>query len=136
MNLKYKDHAVLRKYGSPKIYKIVEIDYKKSPKSEFLNEKEGVNITYLEYYKKVYGVTIKSEKQPLLKVLADRRINRNKKEAEKIYIYLVPELVCLTGLNDEQRNNFKIMKSLGEFTKLTAENRMKESNKMIGMLQS
>jgi hypothetical protein len=87
MNLKYKDHAVLRKYGSPKIYKIVEIDYKKSPKSEFLNEKEGVNITYLEYYKKVYGVTIKSEKQPLLKVLADRRITGTRRKMKK-YTYI------------------------------------------------
>lgn len=100
MNIKYKDHSVLRKYGSPKIYKIVEIDPKQSPKCKFLNQKEGVEMTYIEYYKKVYGVTIKNERQPLLKVLADRKMNKNKKEGEKIYIYLVPELVCLTGLND------------------------------------
>lgn len=47
MNIKYKDQPVIRKYGSPKIYKIVEIDVSQCPKSEFLNEKQGVKMTYL-----------------------------------------------------------------------------------------
>jgi hypothetical protein len=67
----------------------------------------------LEYYRKEYGVAIRNEGQPLVKVLADKRMNRNNDPNFKQYIYLVPELLCLTGLNDEQRQNFKIMKSLG-----------------------
>ena len=59
-----------------------------------------------------------------MKVLADRKMNRNKAEGDKIYIYLVPELVCLTGLTDEQRQNFRTMKELGRYTKLTAQERM------------
>jgi aubergine-like protein len=34
-------------------------------------------------------------------------------------VYLVPELMKLTGLTDEQRSDFELMKQLAEFTKLT-----------------
>ena len=32
-------------------------------------------------------------------------------------IYLVPELCFMTGLSDEQRANFQLMKALGEHTR-------------------
>ena len=48
---------------------------------------------------------------------------------------MVPELICLTGLSDDLRSNFNIMKSLGKYTKLTAEDRMKEARKMIETLK-
>ena len=115
----------MRKYGNLKIYKIEEIDKKLSPKSTFYDNKEGKDLTYIEYFKTRYGVSIKNEGQPLIKVLADRKFNKSKNPQDKQYIYLVPEMVCLTGLTDQQRSNFKIMKSLGEFTKLSAERRMK-----------
>ena len=61
--------------------------------------------------------------QPLIKVLADKKFL--KKNEEKKYIYLIPEMLALTGMTDDQRSNYKIMKSVGEYTKLTANNRMK-----------
>jgi aubergine-like protein len=48
---------------------------------------------------------------------------KSKKETNP-FIYLVPELVNLTGLTDEQRSNFRVMKNVGEYTKLTATQRM------------
>jgi aubergine len=71
----------------------------------------------------------------LIKVLADRRFNKRKEEGEKLYIYLVPEMVCLTGLTDEERTNFNVMKSLGRYTKLTAKERMKETSEILNQLQ-
>lgn len=111
--MKFQGHPILRKYGSPKIYKIEEIDYKLNPKNTFYDSKEGKDVSYVEYFKNRYGVKIKDEAQPLIKVLADRRFNKSKNPQDKQYIYLVPEMVCLTGLTDEQRSNFRIMKSLG-----------------------
>jgi aubergine-like protein len=125
INLKFQNHPILRKYGSPKIYKIEEIDYKMSPKDTFYDSKQGKDVTYLEYFKERYGAKVKVESQPLIKVLADRRFNKSNNPQDKQYIYLVPEMVCLTGLTDEQSKNFRIMKSLGEFTKLSAQSRMK-----------
>ena len=52
-----------------------------------------------------------------------------------MYIYLVPELMCLTGLTDDQKNNFKIMKSLGEYTKLDANTRMESTRKMLTLFE-
>jgi aubergine-like protein len=57
------------------------------------------------------------------------------KEGYKEYIYLVPELVSLTGLTEQQKADFRLMKNLSEFTKLTAQERMKETKKMLGFLQ-
>ena len=41
INLKFQGNPILRKYGSPKIYKIEEIDNKLSPKNTFYDDKEG-----------------------------------------------------------------------------------------------
>lgn len=42
-----------------------------------MNSREGKEVTYLEYYRKEYGVAIKNDSQPLVKVLADKRMKRN-----------------------------------------------------------
>ena len=44
------------------------------------------------------------------------------------YIYLIPELVSLTGMTDDQRSNFQTMKSLAPFTKLSPEARIYDCN--------
>ena len=36
-------------------------------------------------------------------------------------IYLIPELCNMTGLSDEQRANFSLMKAMGEYTKAIAD---------------
>lgn len=61
----------------------------------------------MDYYKEKYGLTIKDPKQPLLVSLpkaADIRRGNTKP------LKLVPELCSMTGLSDEQRANFKLMK--------------------------
>lgn len=42
----------------------------------------------------------------------------------------------MTGLSDAQRSNFKIMKSLDPYTKLTPQQRMEDTRKMIEKLQT
>jgi len=64
----------LRRYGNPKIYKIFEIDYKQTPKSFFYFTKEGKEVSYVYYFKKEYGVIIKNENQPLIKVNQEKRL--------------------------------------------------------------
>ena len=58
INLKYKGATVLRKYGSPKIFRIEEIDFKKNPKIIFHCERTGKNISYLDYYQTQYATKI------------------------------------------------------------------------------
>lgn len=62
--------------------------------------------------------------------------NNNKNAPERPeFIYLVPEMLTLTGLTDAQRSNYQVMKSLDPFTKLTPQQRMRESGNLIGVLQ-
>jgi len=77
--LKYKGSPVLRRYGTPKIYRIDSIDFKQNPNSLFYSAKEGKEISYLDYYKKAYSVVIKVQNQPLLKVAVEKKSAKNKK---------------------------------------------------------
>lgn len=128
--------SVVTKYNN-KNYKIDGIDFEDSPRGTFTNQR-GETISFIEYYERQYGIKIKDEKQPML-------INRPKikglaeGQTERI-IKLVPELCFPTGLTgkktftasilevisliififlDAQRADFKIMKELGTYTRLT-----------------
>ena len=57
---------MLTRYGKRKTYKILEVDYKLNPNSQFRSDKLGGLITYSEYYKKTYGLPLSTVKQPLM----------------------------------------------------------------------
>lgn len=66
-------------------------------------------MSFQQYFKKAYNADIRDVKQPLIRVLSQVKKRINKKQdvqIEQEYIYLVPELVSLTGMKDEQRANF------------------------------
>lgn len=71
----------MTKYNQ-KTYRITDIDFSASPENEF-EQKDGTKISYFDYYKNKYGVTIQDKKQPLL-------INENNRTGTKIV--LIPEL--------------------------------------------
>ncbi len=76
-----------------------------NPMNTFI--KDGKSITYKVYYEKQYGLQIKDNKQPLL-----LSIKKEKNSDQKIIereIYLIPELVKVTGMTDNERKNFKVM---------------------------
>lgn len=89
-----------------------------TPKSLFPNTKTQKMQSFVEYYKTTYNCTIKDLDQPLIKVIVQ---NSQKQQV----MYLVPELVCLTGLTEEQRNDFHVMKAVAEWTKLRVDERIK-----------
>lgn len=57
----------------------------------------GTKITFIEYFKKQYNVTIKDRTQPLL-------IHRPK-GSEKHVEYFIPELCSLTGITESMRKD-------------------------------
>lgn len=87
--------SLLAKYGTYRVYKIDDIS-EKSPSTTSINVKGADNltrsITILDYYKMQYSINIKDKHQPLL-------VHRKKGMTQDIY--LVPELMFLTG-NDEE----------------------------------
>ena len=64
-------------------------------------------MTLVEYYKERYKIKIEDPGQPLLISNPDARMRR---QGITEPIKLVPELCNMTGLSDEQRADFKLMK--------------------------
>merc|ERR1711970_991164 len=103
---------VITRYNNA-TYRIDEIAWDKHPSDEF----EGRNnekISYMKYYADKYNKSIRDPKQPLIVSMPKVRDQRGGVTGP---IYLIPELCFMTGLSDEQRANFTLMKSMGEYTR-------------------
>lgn len=112
--------SVLADYVGYRYYKVDDVDFKQTPLSTFTS-KEG-EVTYVQYFKKKYGVNIKDTKQPLIISYLRRRDTEGKQIERKVC--LIPELCRMTGLTDEARADFNIMKELAYYTKLEPTDRM------------
>lgn len=84
--------VVLTQYNN-NTYRIEDVDFSTTPDSSFAL-KNGDNITYTNYYRTKYGITIRNSKQPML-VTKSKTRDRQAGEAERVY--LVPELCRATG---------------------------------------
>lgn len=104
---------VLTRYNN-KSYRIDDLDFSKSPKSTFTNSR-GIEMTFLEYYKQQYGLSIRDENQPLL--INSPKKTVHEKEAT-ILVCLVPELCSMTGMTQAQKSNFACMKAVAVHTRV------------------
>jgi len=77
-------------------------------------------------------VKIHDLNQPLLVSLTKARERRS---GEPEFVYLVPELCRLTGLTDEMRGNFTLMRDLGEHTRINPQVRLKRLENFNQRLQ-
>ncbi|OMJ90456.1 hypothetical protein SteCoe_7154 [Stentor coeruleus] len=114
--------TVLTLYNK-KCYKVDEIDWDMSPSSSF--EKEGISTDFKKYYTTRWGREIKYEDQPLLKC-----------KLKNLICYLLPEFCVMTGLTDEIRSDFNVMKDLAQATKKEPKARLNESAGLIKTLQT
>ncbi|XP_048752927.1 piwi-like protein 1 isoform X2 [Ostrea edulis] len=109
---------VLTRYNN-KTYRVDDFDWDKRPDFSF-KLRNDVSITLAEYYKKNYNITVTDMNQPLL-------VSRPKKKDIRMGrtepIYLLPELCTLTGLTDEARADFNVMKDVGAHTRVPPEGR-------------
>ena len=94
-----------------KTYRIDDIDEDRTPKSSFFSKKDDKEITFADYYRTRYGITIQNMQQRLLVSRPSRRdLNRGDSKP----IYLVPELCGMTGLDftdDKKYITFLIFQS-------------------------
>ncbi len=96
-----------------------------SPKSKFYSDQEAGQVSYEQYYAKAYGFKALNAKQPLIYTIRnyERKIENGKMVEKPIYVYLIPELVSLTGMSDEDRANHSAMKEIAPWTKLEPKQR-------------
>lgn len=105
-----------------KTYRIDDIDFERCPMDTFTMN-DGTEVSYVDYYKSQHNKDIRDVKQPMLISVAERRII-GQKEKEPITLYLVPELCCLTGLTDNMRSDFKVMRDIAAHTRVTPNQRL------------
>lgn len=109
-----KDCVIMTCYGNRNLHKVKSVLFDESPQSTF--EKGTKIMTYSDYFKERYQITIANKRQPLLEV------SRSSKES----IRLIPELCRMTGLSDSMTANRELMAGLGALTKKAPEERYRE----------
>jgi len=107
--------SVVASYGNYRMWRVDDVDFTSNPTKRV--PIDGKNISIAEYYKEKYNIEIKDFKQPLL-VSIDRR-------TQKTFL-LVPELVQMTGLDEDMRKDFNLMTEVAKFTRLNPDQRMQQ----------
>ena len=129
INQYFSEHrTVLAKYGNLRTYRVANINFDKSPKNTniTLREKDGkeTQCNLVNYYKNQYDLKIKDENQPLIEVELLKKKGPNT-EQEKETIYLIPELVFLTGLEHGTNSDDNTTKR-----KITSKTKMRPGDKV------
>ncbi|KAM8760023.1 piwi-like protein 2 isoform 1-T2 [Acanthopagrus schlegelii] len=101
---------VITRYNN-RTYRIDAIEWDKSPKDTF-TLMDGTKTTFVEYYSKNYGITIKEMDQPLLMHRPKERARPGGKQIITGEILLVPELSFMTGISEKMRKDFKTMQEV------------------------
>ena len=135
--------TVLTSYGSLRAYRIERIDFDRTPLNTSFNIKtsEGNRtVTLINYYETQYHVKIRDKNQPLLVAenkLNNKKLLNDKKEnaKEEKIIYLIPELVYITGIEDDRNSRGRRQDIIAK-TKTTPQQRMSEINKIHELMNS
>ncbi|XP_058456861.1 protein aubergine-like [Malaya genurostris] len=111
--------VVMANYGKNNTYTVNDVEFNTSPESSFSTPNGSV--TFMKYFKERYNIDIRDPRQPML---VSRSKPRDIRAGRPEYIYLVPELVRATGITDDMRKNFNLMRTLADHTRLTPDKRM------------
>ncbi|KAL2806945.1 piwi-like protein 4 [Daubentonia madagascariensis] len=121
---------VLTRYNN-KTYRIDDIDWSVRPTHTF-QKRDGTEITYVDYYKQQYDITLSDLNQPMLVSLLKSKRNNN---TEAQLVHLVPELCFLTGLTDQAASDFQLMKAVAEETRLGPLGRQQRLARLVDNIQ-
>ena len=114
---------VMAKYGNFKCYRIEGIVLSENPTMTF-ETKEG-SISYIDYFKRKYNISIRSSRQPLIRTFAERGLKE---------IKLIPELCTLTGLSENIKRDYRAMNDIAAFTRLEPNKRLEVSTTLSNRL--
>ncbi|XP_023936797.2 piwi-like protein Ago3 [Bicyclus anynana] len=131
LNMILVGSSVMTTYNK-KLFRVDSIDDTMNPMSTFEKNEKGqmVKISFIEYYKKNYGIDIMNTTQPMLISRESKTLPGNEHKTD-FMICLVPELCQLTGLTDSQRSNFRLMKDVATYTRITPNQRHAAFKKFI-----
>ncbi|CAH1122690.1 unnamed protein product [Ceutorhynchus assimilis] len=92
-------------------------------------KRDGSQISYRKYFQERYQVKIQHNDQPLL---VSKSKAREIRAGMPELVVLLPELCIITGLSDKQRENFQLMKAMGEHTRISAGYRTRKRLQFAG----
>lgn len=124
--------VVLTKYNN-NTYRVDEVLWDLHPQDGF--KTNSGFITFMDYYKRQYGLEITDLGQPMLLNLQKRKKSMQAEE-EDIRISLVPEFCWLTGMTDEMRSDFRVMRDVAEFTRITPQQRKHALNTYLNSVHN
>ncbi|XP_047674945.1 piwi-like protein 2 isoform X3 [Tachysurus fulvidraco] len=101
---------VITRYNN-RTYRIDDIEWSKSPKDSFTMS-DGTEISFIEYYRKNYGISVKELDQPLLVHRPKEKANPGGKQVITGEILLLPELSFITGIPEKLKKDNRNMKDL------------------------
>ena len=111
-----------------KTYRVDEIDFTMNCLSTFVDHNR-VERTFMDYYKVHHNLDIKDPKQPLL-ISRSKRKTVEESEVASLTA-LVPELCSMTGLTEAMKADFKVMKDVALFTRITPAQRQVAMQKFL-----
>lgn len=100
-------------------YRIDDVDFDATPLSTF--DFKGTKVSYVQYYQQKHNIRIRNTNQPML---VSKSKPRDLRAGRSELVYLVPELCITTGLDDNMRNDFRLMKALGDITRVAPRERL------------
>ncbi|CAG9769822.1 unnamed protein product [Ceutorhynchus assimilis] len=113
--------CVFTRYNN-KTYRIDDVLWDVTPKDTFPT-RDGRQISFLEYYKAQHNIIIQDPDQPML-LHRKSVVVPGSLEKEDRMLCLVPEISYLTGLTDTMRSDYKVMKDVAEYTRVTPQQRI------------
>ncbi|KAL4127466.1 hypothetical protein QTP88_011637 [Uroleucon formosanum] len=114
--------VVLTLYNN-ELYKIYAVEENLNIYSTFINE-DGSEISYKDYYKQKWNITIRNDKQPMLKTL----------DHNDSTLYLVPELCSITELNKIMGKKH-LVKELSQYTNYGPNKTINKYNQFLNKLK-
>jgi aubergine len=133
----YRDTAARKVIGTTVMtdynkesYKVSDIDWDSSPNSTF--ETRNGDQRFADYYLRKYGKNVRDMGQPLL---VAKPTARNIRGGQDRLILLVPEFCRATGLTDQMRTNFGLMRDMAQYTRLNPREYIERLSRFNGRLQ-
>lgn len=110
---------VMSTYGKNNTYTVSDVEFDVNPESSFETKKGP--ITFMQYFKEKYNITIRDPRQPML---VSRSKARDIRAGQPELIYLIPELSRITGITDDMRRDFHLMRAIADHTRLNPDKRI------------
>ncbi|XP_044742095.1 piwi-like protein Ago3 [Chrysoperla carnea] len=115
---------IITRYNN-KIYCVDDILWDQNPSGKF-QTRDGSEISYIEYFKNYHGIEIQDVKQPLL---VHKRPNDT-------LLCLIPELSHMTGLTEQMKKDFVLMRDLNAVMQITPDVRKMAIQKFLNSVRN